>query len=99
MRPTRMVETQKVIFTFFETEAIQKDLKNKNVLNSIITINKVSATFCVSIMQEDYSMRNTFSIFLPFASSSTSLSKYRTFCVRGFVMSSILYQQIVPVMS
>ena len=44
-------------------------------------------------------VRNIFSIVRPFASSSTSLSRYLTCCVRGFEMSSILYPQIVPVMS
>lgn len=38
--------------------------------------------------RDRYSDRRTFSIFLPLASSSTSLSRYRTFCVRGFSISS-----------
>ena len=35
-----------------------------------------------------YSLRRIFSIALPFASSSTSLSRYRTCCVSGFTISS-----------
>lgn len=42
--------------------------------------------------------RNIFSIGLPFASSSTSLSKYLTCFVRGFLMSSMRYPQMTPVM-
>ena len=35
-----------------------------------------------------YSVRKIFSIFRPFASSSTNLSKYLTCCVNGFLISS-----------
>ena len=35
-----------------------------------------------------HSARNIFSIFRPFANSSTNLSRYLTFCVNGFSISS-----------
>ena len=43
---TRMVDTQKVIFTFFETEAIQEKLKKIGIYSVIIVKNKISATVC-----------------------------------------------------
>lgn len=38
---------------------------------------------------DDYELRKIFSIFFPFANSSTSLSKYLTCCVKGFLISSM----------
>ncbi len=35
-----------------------------------------------------HSVRKIFSIFRPFANSSTNLSRYLTFCVNGFSISS-----------
>ena len=46
-----------------------------------------------------YDPRKIFSIFLPFACSSTNLSKYRTCCVKGCSISSTRYPQMTPVMS
>ena len=43
------------------------------------------------------SSRKIFSIFRPFANSSTSLSMYRTCCVKGFSISSTRYPQMRPV--
>lgn len=45
-----------------------------------------------------YEFLRIFSIFLPFANSSTNLSKYLTFRVKGFSISSIRYPHISPVM-
>lgn len=45
-----------------------------------------------------YEFLRIFSIFLPFANSSTNLSKYLTFWVNGFSISSTRYPHISPVM-
>ena len=45
----------------------------------------------------DYSgLRKIFSIFLPFASSSINLSKYRIFCINGSSISSTRIPQTTP---
>lgn len=48
-----------------------------------------SISFCCFVGDSFYATLKIFSIFLPFANSSTNLSRYLTFCVNGFSISSI----------
>lgn len=75
-------------------------LKNgKKILYSIfIFLNFSKLLDCFVPRNDGDYFLNIFSIAFPFASSSTSLSRYLIFLMRGSSMSCILYPQILPVM-
>lgn len=66
----------------------------RSIADSAVTAGRVMAQVTalaqmITIIYENaYAVRNIFSILRPFASSSTSLSRYRTCRVNGFSISS-----------
>lgn len=96
----RSTQRSKHVAVFLQTGRSEKILKNGGQKYLIIISNFIGCfltvvPFVICI----YATLKIFSIFLPFASSSTNLSKYLTFCVSRFSISSSRYPQITPVIS